>query len=59
MNLPVNKWTVAVAVTGAVWLALSRYKSQGHLDFVHAGVTFAVIVGTIALWAGLLVGRFL
>ncbi len=59
MNIPVNKWTIAVLLTGVAWAWLSRQSRQGDYDFGPAIFGFIVVVGTVALWGGLLLGSFL
>ena len=62
VNLPINRWTVAVALTALAWLWLARWTNEnggGDYNFGPAIMGMIVLAATVALWAGLLLGALL
>ena len=60
MNIPVNKWTIGIAVTVLAWIcAWGGLQQKGDYDFGPAIVGAVLLIGTLALWVGLVAGHFL
>lgn len=59
MNIPINRWTIALALTIVAGFMASRVQQRGDFDFGPALAGAAALIAVVALWCGLLLATFL